>query len=136
MRTPLGSAVAPEVKMISATSSRVIFCSDVSGGRVAVGPLELVQLPEWRIERRRERRHVLADQDDFRADDARDAREKIWRRAVIDRDDDDAAQQAAPEGDDPLPAGSRSRRTILSPLCKPPACSRAANPRAARAISA
>jgi len=44
----------------------------------------------------------------FGFDDADDAREKIRRGAVIDRDDDDAAQQAAPERDDPL-------RTVLAP---------------------
>ena len=50
----------------------------------------------------RERRDVLADQDQLGADDARDAREEIRRRAVVDRHDDDAAEQAAPERDDPL----------------------------------
>ena len=109
MTTPLGSAVAPDVKMISATSSRdTEFGTPVSG--VPSGPVELVQLPD-RDARRiagRDRRHVLADQQELRRDDAADAREKVRRRAVVDRHDDDAAEQTAPEGDDPL-------RTVLAP---------------------
>ena len=107
MTTPLGSAVAPDVKMISATSSR--RDRHVGGGVRPSDHVELVQLPD----RRRptlapvERRHVLADQHELRRDDAADAREEVGRRAVVDRHDDDAAQQAAPEGDDPL-------RTVLA----------------------
>ena len=50
------------------------------------------------------RRNVLADQDQLRVDDAATRARKSGRRAVVDRHDDDADEQAAPEGDDPLGA--------------------------------
>ena len=67
-----------------------------------------MQLPHRRVDRRGELGNVLADQDQLCRDQARDAREEIWRRAVVDRHHDNAAEQAAPEGDDPF-------RTVLAP---------------------
>ena len=64
MTTPLGSAVAPEVKMISAISSRVTITAAAARRRVHV---ELVQLPDRRGDAARERRHVLADQHELAA---------------------------------------------------------------------
>src|SRR4029077_16647657 len=40
--------------------------------------------------------------DEFRVDDAGDARQEIRRRSIIDRNDDDSGEQAAPERDHPL----------------------------------
>jgi hypothetical protein len=57
---------------------------------------------------RSERRHILADEQEFRRDKTADAGEKVRRRAVIDRHDNDAAKQAPPEGDDPV-------GTVLAP---------------------
>ena len=107
MTTPLGSAVAPDVKMISAMSSRAIA---TSGARGAPSPLQSssCSFQTGASIGVGERRHVLADQHQLRRDDAADAREKIGRRAVVDRHDDDAAQQAAPERDDPF-------RAVLAP---------------------
>ena len=48
------------------------------------------------------RRDILADQDQPRRNDAADASEEIGRRAIIDRHDDHAGQQTAPERHDPL----------------------------------
>ena len=50
----------------------------------------------------------MADEDQPRRHDGDDAREKIRRGAIVDRHDDDAAQQAGPERDDPL-------RPVLAP---------------------
>ena len=133
MTTPLGSAVAPDVKMISATSSRVdrapaaarrrrqsSSCSRQTGAPVG----------------RRHRRHVLADEHQPAPSTMRLTRaEKVGRRAVVDRHDDDAAEQAAPERDDPLRDGSRRRRRPCRPCARPAAASRAAKPRAARPTS-
>ena len=62
-----------------------------------------------------------------------DAREKIGRRAVVDRDDDDAARAGSPRTRRSTRAGSRSRRQPCRLCASPSACSRAAKPRAARA---
>ena len=67
-----------------------------------------MKLPHRPVDRCADRRHVLADRDQPGADDAADAREKIGRRSIIDRDDDDAEDQTAPERDDPL-------GTVLAP---------------------
>src|SRR5206468_6885113 len=74
----------------------------------AYPPFELVELPDRRVDRRGQRRQVLADENQPGGDDTAHAREKIGRRAVIDRDDDNAAEQTAPERDDPL-------RPVLAP---------------------
>ncbi len=100
MMTPFGSAVAPDVKMISATSSRV---RETAGGLPSSHPIS------WRSQTgapavSARARHVLADQHEFCRDDEADTREKIGRRTIVDRDDDDAAEQAAPECGDPLGA--------------------------------
>ena len=87
---------------------RDIVASDdnVSGGsglslRRSVVPLQLVQLPDRRVPRvNGGTSWPISDQP--RRHDAADAREKVRRRPVVDRDDDDAAEEAAPERDDPL----------------------------------
>ena len=104
MTTPLGSAVAPEVK----NDLGDILARDRDGGRRSVAPFHLVQLPDRRVDRGADRRHVLADGDQFRLDDVADAREEIRRGAIVDRDDDGADQQAAPERDHPF-------RPVLAP---------------------
>ncbi len=74
-------------------------------GRDERRPVELVQLP--RSARRRCRGTggtSCPTSTSLRLHDPRDAGEKVGRRAVVDRHDDDAVQQAAPERDDPLGA--------------------------------
>ena len=140
--TPFGSAVAPEVKMISTVSSRVTATgvkADGSSARKSMSenfqrdrvPSAVCQAPLSAGEL-----DVVAEQQKLRADDARDVAEKFVRRAVIDRHRDRSVQQTSPQRDDPLRAGSRSRRQLCR-LCRGPrACRRAANPRAACAVSA
>ena len=112
MMTPFGSAVAPDVKMISATSSRVM----ATCGARTVGPLELLQLPDRCTARVTDRRNVLSDEHQPRLDDSADPREKVGRRAVVDRHDDRADQETAPEGDDPLGSvlGKEDNRVALA----------------------
>ena len=66
-----------------------------------------MQLPDARAVDR-DRRHVLTDEDEPGRHDPRDAREKLRRGAIVDRNHDDAAEQASPERDDPL-------RTVFTP---------------------
>ena len=66
-----------------------------------------MEFPE-RSGRSTHRRNVLTDEDQFGGDDAADAGEKIGRRAIVDRHDDDAREQTAPERDDPF-------GTVLAP---------------------
>ena len=108
MTTPLGSAVAPEVKMISAMSSRVIDDVRAARPRASHRQSSSCSFHTGTPAGARERRHVLADQDQPGRDDRGDARQEIGRGAVVDRHDDDAAQQARPERDDPL-------RPVLAP---------------------
>ena len=53
----------------------VVTC-DRHRGRIAVAPVELVQLPD-RLIRVAERRDVLSDENESRCDDGRDARQEI-----------------------------------------------------------
>ena len=76
--------------------------------RLALGPVELVEFPERRARRLPRDGDILSDQDELGRDDAADALQKVLRRAVVDRDDDDAAQQTAPERGDPF-------RTVFAP---------------------
>ena len=125
MTTPLGSAVAPEVKMISTTVSRVaVKASDdtvvaapafaLSGSGAAGPEAGNAPIPASRhtgtdgaISAGRQL-HFVADQHRLGLDDARDLAEEIGRGAVVDRHDDDAAQDRAPEGHDPF-------RPVLAP---------------------
>src|SRR5207244_5541105 len=66
-----------------------------------------MEFPE-RSGRSTHRRNVLTGEDQFGGDDAADAGEKIGRRAIVDRHDDDAREQTAPERDDPC-------GTVLAP---------------------
>ena len=80
-----------------------IVASDGHRRRQAGGrPVEVVQRPRGRLPKTANRRHVLAEQHDASLDDARDAQEEIGRRTVINRDEHDAAEQASPEGHQPL----------------------------------
>ena len=87
---------------------RHVVAGDVDRRRLAVVPVELVELPHCRVAGRAgvpaQRRDVLADQHQPGAHDPRDPRQEIQRGAVVHRHDDDAAQEAAPERDDPLGA--------------------------------
>ena len=106
MMTPFGSAVAPEVKMISATSSRLIGTARRSGRRVRLSRLRASRSRAAATPARRPCPRTGGTswpiEHQLRRDDAADAREKVGRRAVVDRHDDDAVEQAAPERDDPL----------------------------------
>ena len=64
MTTPFGSAVAPDVKMISATSSRPMtrLRSLRHQPLLARVPLQIVEPPDRRVDARK-RRHVLSDHD-------------------------------------------------------------------------
>src|SRR6185295_8162207 len=80
--------------------------------RRVIGPLKLMQLPDRRTRRLARQRHVLADQDELGRDDTGDAQQKILRRAVVNRDDDDAAEETRPERGDPF-------RTVFAPENSP-----------------
>ena len=100
MTTPFGSAVAPDVKMISATSSRVDRRPRADSPSVQSSSCELARPARRR--RRRSAARPRRSSTSRAATIAADAREELGRRAVVDRHDDDAAEQAAPERDDPL----------------------------------
>ena len=72
--------------------------------RLAATPLDLVQTPDRRAGRVAKRRHVLTDEDQLGGDDMAHAGEEIWRGPIVNRHDDDAAENTPPEGDDPLRA--------------------------------
>ena len=108
MTTPLGSAVAPDVKMIWMTSSRETSTLGIGPSRCqsrsakrhcAAPPKSVISANGW---------HVVADQHDPRVDEAAHAADEFRRRAVVDRDDDDAGDQAAPVAGDPF-------GTVLAP---------------------
>ena len=119
MTTPFGSAVAPEVKMISTTVSRVgvngasdaVVAAPEPGraeaGAAAVRPGEP---PHGHGVRDRPGRQfdLVADEHDPGLDDARDLAQEVGRGPVVDRHDDGAAQHRPPEGDNPL-------RAVLAP---------------------
>jgi hypothetical protein len=80
-----------------------------------VVPADRVEAPDVPVRRRRQDRvHVRAVGDRVahehgpRSDDARDPAEEVDRRAVVDRDHDDAAEQASPQRHEPL-------GTVLAP---------------------
>ena len=106
--TPFGSAVAPDVNTICATSSRVIA---TAGQRAVRRPVELVERPEGEAGRKRLLARatidVGADTDEFGADDARHTAGEVGRRAVVDGDDDDAGDDRAPVGSRATPRSSR-----------------------------
>ena len=102
MTTPLGSAVAPDVKMISAVSSRVTDArrrrcpwrcqsSSVQAPHVG-GPSRRARTP------RLPRRSAPAARSTMRGD----APQEVGRGAVVDGHGDDALEQAAPERGNPL----------------------------------
>ena len=133
--TPLGSAVAPEVKMICVTSSREI----VHRRHRTVGvPVELAEAPRWTpaagsIARRVG--DVVTDEHQARLDDACHLAHEVGGRSVVDRDDDDAGDQAAPVAGDPFgPVLAPEDHLVALARC-PAAFSLAANPRAARPTS-
>ena len=110
MMTPFGSAVAPDVKMISATSSRPMTTPPGAPASASAGPS--FHCSSWSFQTGASRASnggtswPIDDQPG--GHDAADARQEIRRRAIVDRHDDDAAEEAAPERDDPL-------RTVLAP---------------------
>ena len=81
---------------------RDIVAADGHWGRRAVGPLQFVQPPDGRAAGVANGGTSCAEEHQLRRDDAGDARQKVRGRSVVDRDDDDAAQQTTPERDDPL----------------------------------
>jgi hypothetical protein len=78
--------------------------------------------------------HVVADEDDARSNLAVHSLDEVDGRAIVDRNDDDAREQATPVADDPL-------RAVLAPeddfvaLAEPGGRSRAAKLREARPAS-
>ena len=109
MTTPFGSAVAPDVKMISAVSSAVSSTgAPATGERFRRLGTKIRKSPDSPGRAQRLAVHDVADQHDSRVDDVGDAQEKGRGRAVVDRDEDDALEQATPERDDPL-------RPVLAP---------------------
>ena len=111
--TPLGSAVAPEVKMISMRSWGSGFrisafaCQRFGGSAVALPKAERVRAPTLQMLDRRGRSErlltdLVADQDQFRVNDASDLRHELCRRAKIDGHQDRACEECAPHRDDPL----------------------------------
>ena len=148
MTTPFGSAVAPEVKMISTMSLAVAESVALARvGSVAELPSlvrarvpQLAEAParDARVQRAVRQLDFVAD-DDQRAPrrSSRTFAEELGRGAVVDRHDDDAAQQAAPERDDPFgavlapedhlvvlarPSGVESRRDVFVPPRGPRVC--------------
>ena len=98
MITPLGSAVAPDVKMISAVSSRAtvargaraVACqSNSDNGHTGVGPAWL-----WSTSSPVSTRRAFTM--------PRHTPQKFGRRAVVDRHGDDPLEPAPPEGGDPF----------------------------------
>ena len=116
MTTPFGSAVAPDVKMISATSSRVIW---TCGTEPVGAPVELAPAARSRAanasaggaRRRRPARRLASTIAARRAQERR-------RRAVVDRARRRRREQAAPEAT--IHSGRFSpQTTTLSPLRSP-----------------
>ena len=99
--TPFGSAVAPDVKMISATSSRAIVHRRAACRRPSSRAREAAT-PGCDRRGRAIGGTSWPASTSLRIDDAGDPRQEIRGRAVVDRHDDGADEQAAPEGDDPL----------------------------------
>jgi hypothetical protein len=93
-----------------------------------------VELPHDRFERRRHWRHILADEHESGCHAGGDTRQELGRGAVIDRHDDDAAEQAAPERDDPFRAVLAPEHDLVA-LADAGVTNRDANPRAARPTS-
>ena len=124
--TPLGSAVAPEVKMISTVSSRVtgtgrkaaassarksmsenFQVADSAGLHAFAEATAGLAIARWSLRatgRQASELHVITDQQQLRVDDACDGAEKFVRRAVVDRHRDRSVQQTSPQRDDPLRA--------------------------------
>ena len=107
----LRDIVAPICTEAGYLRTRQARAASTWGGRVYSRRLPQVRrsprhpmAPGWRVERR----YILADDQQLRRNDAADAREKGWRRPVVDRHDDNAVQHASPESDDPF-------RTVLAP---------------------
>ena len=111
--TPLGSAVAPDVKMISAVVSgpdwRGARDRDAGPGRRSQASIEQpVQTPDGSVGSERSGVHDVTGQDGLRIDDRRDLAEKVRRCPVVDRHDNHALDQRAPHCGDPL-------RPVLAP---------------------
>ena len=104
--TPFGSAVAPDVKMISTTSSRVTATGVKAGGSSARKSMSdsfhVALLSAALPSALSQISHVIAEQQQFGFDDACDMREKVLRRAIVDRHGNRSVQQASPQRDDPL----------------------------------
>ena len=108
--TPFGSAVAPDVKMISASDTGVTVGRPAGADRsIAVGagrqPPRFVRTSP--VTSRRPL-HFLADEHPLALHDGADAPDEIRRRAVVHGDDDDTGGRHAPERDNPF-------RPVLGP---------------------
>ena len=100
IRTPFGSAVAPEVNRIwQMSSGRAGRVLEVARGV----PIERRELEHGRAAGSASRRqlHLFSDEDRLGRGDADDALEEIGRVALVDGRDGDAAQHAAPESGHP-----------------------------------
>jgi hypothetical protein len=94
------------VKITSATSSGVYAIGGGAGRQCG-------QLPDRSVDAGRFGNRV-ADQHGPGIDDPRDALKEISRCAIVDRDEDYAAQQAAPQRHDPLGAILSPHNDVLS----------------------
>ena len=110
MTTPFGSAVAPEVKMISAVVSAVMSATRaapvVAGRGRAFGCCrpQVRQPPHRPCASDRAGVHGVAGEHRPRVDDRGHAQQEVRRRAIVDRHEHDAFEQAPPERDDPFGA--------------------------------
>ena len=95
------------------TSSRVIGTSASARSAAASGgvgaPVEVGEGPHV-LERVPGRKscNVVADEDEARVDEGAHPQHELGRRSVVDGDDDDAGEEAAPVADHPL-------RAVLAP---------------------
>ncbi len=98
--TPFGSEVAPDVKMISATSSGVALrASAFWRPLTAAPPASFILQTGMSVETLSDR---FADDDGTGLDDRGHAKEEIRRGAVVDGYEDDAFEQTSPQRPDPL----------------------------------
>ena len=105
--TPFGSAVAPDVKIISARRRPVRARSPAIGATGAAAGRGSTIFHTGASDGA-EVGHDVADEDRAGVDDGGDAQQEVCRGAVVDRDEDHAAQQASPQRDDPF-------RTVFAP---------------------
>ena len=132
MTTPFGSAVAPEVKMISAVSSGGdLRCDGVTRRPSLDRRSQVSEAPDR--PRRLDRRAIddVADEQRARVDDVGDAREERGRGAVVDRERGSCAFSRQPQNAMIHSGRFSAQIATVCPRPMPSLSSRAANARAA-----